>query len=183
MKVFIWGPGAEGAQWLSVAKADMRRLVAGFRGLPMGREWSPLVCQVESLSESGERLAATDFPSLHYAGQAISSTVAHCAGDYLRLFSELLPLDCPQGEYFAVNVTHTVDALDPESSDIVFFPDGRRFIRIDKYVFLPKRLADAGIFKLPQQLRGPVLLTEQAADVLAASGADLDLRLVWEEDV
>jgi hypothetical protein len=180
MRVAIWGPGGENTQWLSVASDDMGSLIDGFRGCPMRESWTPLKVSLETRSESGRELVSTDFPSLHFSGEAVSRAAGVRCADYLESFGELLPLDST-GDFFAYNVTTLVDALDLEASDVTFFADGQRLMMIREHVFLPGSLRDAGIFKLPQYARGTVFLTDEAVETLCACGVGFDARYVWAE--
>jgi hypothetical protein len=158
----------------------MDRLLDGFRGSPMASEWVPLECRLETVSEAGDVLVPTDFPSLHFAGNAVSDSVVQSAGDLLRQFAELLPLDCPDGRYFAVNVTNVLDALDSEKSECVYFPNSERIIRVARYALRGELIPTTGVFKISQQLRGAVLITEAAAQVLSDAGTGLSIQLAWE---
>jgi hypothetical protein len=83
---------------------------------------------------------------------------------------EVLPLRYPRGEYFAYNVTRVLDALNEEESLIERFPSSGRVMSISKYVFLQDRVQEAWIFKIPQQPRAFVFVTQRFVDLVDQSG-------------
>jgi hypothetical protein len=79
---------------------------------------------------------------------------------------ELLPLECKEGDYFILNVTNVVDALDEEKSKIVRFPDGKKIMDIKDFVFMPSKLKNVDILKLPQQPLGQVFVTDKFVELV-----------------
>jgi len=113
----------------------------------------------------------------------VRETAASLLADKFAGDVELLPLDCPDAELFAVNVLRVVDALDLDRSVVERFSSGR-IMTIDAPAFIPSRLVDTAIFKIPQMLRGPVYVTDDF--VTAIKDHDLcciDFRLVWAGDI
>jgi hypothetical protein len=62
--------------------------------------------------------------------------------------AELLPLQCPEGDFHLLNVVQVLDCLDHERANITYWEDGT--IRsVGQFAFHPGCLDDKHIFKLP----------------------------------
>lgn len=61
--------------------------------------------------------------------------------------AELLPLDCPCGTFFAVNVVRVLDCLDLNKSEFKSFSDGR-IMRMIKYSFFEEKINEINLFKV-----------------------------------
>lgn len=87
---------------------------------------------------------------------------------------ELLPLSSEDGTYWAYNCLTVVDAMDAQRSTADYrAPDRIVVLR----QFVPRYVELAPIFKLPQWLRGSVLVTEQFVELVLRHGlTGLDLR-------
>ena len=48
---------------------------------------------------------------------------------------EVLPLDCEEGTFFAINVTKVIDCIDYEKSSYKTFRDGKRVMRFINYSY------------------------------------------------
>lgn len=168
MRVYKWW-FLDDRQWLEIESAETPRL-REFNGTPLLAGWSPIHVGVVKRSERGRALGPTDFPSLHCFGEAVSGDAAARLGAYLARFGEFLPLACPDGEYFAYNVTNVVDGLDLAASEVEYYPDGR-VAGLNRLVFDYARIRDAGVFKLPQTRVG-VYLTDAAREEILSAGLD-----------
>jgi hypothetical protein len=66
---------------------------------------------------------------------------------------ELLPLDCPDGNYYAYHVTTIIDALDKNTSVANWYDEKRDMVKYFTHVVLnDKLLTNAAIFQIPQSL-------------------------------
>jgi len=102
-------------------------------------------------------------------------------------------LDLPyQGEHFGLlNVTQCVDCLDPEHTQWILGQETKKPIRIAKYSFVPERLPESSIFKLPQTARSEILCHEGRmsnedefrACVEAFALHGLHFRQIWTENI
>lgn len=79
----------------------------------------------------------------------------------LRSEIQLIPVAISGGkdEYYVLNVTNVIDALDEEGSEIKYFPSSRRVYRVTRYVFRESLLNDACLFKVPQLVRTDIYAT------------------------
>lgn len=100
--------------------------------------------------------------------------------DLLEPNGELLPLACPDGEYFAFNVTTLPDLLNGEQSRLLRLPTGR-ILDIDEYKFRPARILPP-IFKLPQIPTLWVFVNEAFVERVTANGLQgFDFSLIWKD--
>lgn len=113
-------------------------------GIQMKKAWIPLMVEPD---EDGGPYG--DFPVLCSTIPAISGRAANALEPLLSGNAELLPLRCDAGEYYALNVTCVVDALNVEQSEIAHFPDGS-IMDIKRFAFHALRAPANDIFKIPQ---------------------------------
>jgi hypothetical protein len=92
---------------------------------------------------------------------------------------ELLPLACPDGEFWAMNVTRLLDALDEKTADVLRASETQRILMIHRHAFLAERLGPE-VFKLSQTPRGLIYVTEAFVKrVEATTLKGLGFKLVW----
>ncbi len=113
-------------------------------GIPMKRAWIPV-----SVEADEDDSPPCDFPVLSGSIPAFSRRAADALEPLLRGNGELLPLRSNAGEYFALNVTRVVNALNVSHSEIAYFPDGK-VLDITRYAFDAQRVPPNDIFKIPQ---------------------------------
>ena len=173
---------SEGFEWLlPVNDADFEVLT--FEGQPRSNLWRPV--KMKRLKIDRRRpLKASDFPSCSGGDMFILSQVAKDKiGSYLEQYGELLPLACDDGDFWTLNVTRLVDALDESSSQLLRGSDTGEILMIHKHVFRPSGLEQAQLFKLPQVLRGLIYVTDPFVDMIKASGLKgLEFVKVWSPD-
>ena len=159
---------------------DVERSLAGFGGLSMTSVWTPLGVRFSREAPYGSGAPASDFP--HLEGISVfSARAVDALADLLAGRCELLPLDCDEGEYYALNVTRLVDALDEERSELVYFSSGR-LMGVDRFAFRPDKLVGETIFKLRQKPRWHEFVTgvfRGRVESAGLTGFAFDWR-VWE---
>ena len=145
-EVLVFASNAESK--MSLALLDAKSLSADWK--------AP---EVKALRDENHReRPAADYPLL--VGMTVFSRRAVDAlRDLLEANGEILPLRGNEGDYFAYNVTHVINALNEGSSDLKRFKDGG-VMRIDRYEFLPQLVHTATIFKIPEQ-RGRIYVTDK----------------------
>lgn len=75
-------------------------------------------------------------------------------------------------DYFIVNPIGTLDCLDPDASEIVYFNDTEKVVRIDRMVIDPSRLEGApSLFRI-KQAPAKYVVDEALADSLTQGGFD-----------
>jgi hypothetical protein len=102
----------------------------------------------------------------------------------VKPFGEFLPLRCNEADWVLFNVTHTIDALDEQASEIVYVNDpDRKVLRFVKMVFKPEWVEGEVIFRIPQRNRGDVFVTDRFAQLLAQQGlVGFNLKPVWDSE-
>jgi hypothetical protein len=175
MKVFHLVADADTYRSLApVDEGDYERLVRLFDGRTLGSEWSPI--RVEILFEDHR---PADYAAL--AGiPAFSSRATNELRDALERHGEVLPLS--GADFSLYNVTELPDALDEDASEIKYMRSGR-VMRIARYSLRAEALEGLTIFKLPQQPRSAVYITEEFLDRVQAAGLTGFERseLVWND--
>lgn len=105
-------------------------------------------------------------------------------GPVLERYGELLPLACEDGEFWTLNVTCLLDALDLERSDVLRASDTGTVLMVRKHVFRAEKLHGAGLFKVPEtELSGLIYFTSSIIDEISVFGlAGLGFKCVWVEN-
>lgn len=89
-------------------------------GTSLVDEWKPV--EIAFDMSMGD---ISDFPGLQESIPVFSRRAWEILGPLVNNDVEALPLVCPQGEYFAINVLSIVDCLDQARSSLTRRPDGR----------------------------------------------------------
>jgi hypothetical protein len=167
---------AEGFEWLLPVNRDDNELLV-FDGTPRAASWRPIKMKRLTRDDTGNPLAPNDFPP--GCEMAVSSAAKTLLGPVLEEAGELLPLDCPDGDFWALNVTRLVDALDEEQSELLRSSQTGRILMIHRYSFRSNCLGPE-IFKLPQAARAYIYVTEAFVNrVRATPLKGLDFKLLW----
>jgi hypothetical protein len=170
----------EGYEWVLPVNQGDFEVFRGFDGLPRSQSWRPIA--VRLIKKSDDRLlAASDVPWLGKHAPVLRRKALEAMSDLLRADGEVLPLACPEADLNVFNATRVLDALDEERSSLVKFPSSGRTMTIKEHAFRPAALDGANLFKIPQMLRGSVIVTDQV--VKRVEGARLRgvaFRKVWE---
>lgn len=165
-----------------VSDSDWRILDSFNRGQSLSGIWSPIAVE-EDLYDLKEPLPRSDFPSLAAFVPVFSQRAVDLLEDYLAPNGELLPLSFPGGQYYAYNCTNTVDCLDFDRSAIVRFPSSGRIQRIQRYFFVPDKLAQTEIFRIPEG-SSYVFVTDTFARRIFEHGlTGFRLPVVWESQL
>ncbi|HMG17884.1 MAG TPA: DUF1629 domain-containing protein, partial [Gemmatimonadales bacterium] len=141
------------------------------------RSWKPISVRAVRDGSGGDQPA--DF-SLVWTEPALSRRAAETLRSILLPHAQLLPLTTDIGEYFALNVTTVIDALDEQSSALQRFASGR-VMHVRDWVFRPDALGDVPIFKIPQLPRAFVFLNTALLGAIQTAGlSGLDPQLIWQ---
>jgi hypothetical protein len=134
-------------------------------------------------SPRGSKAVLADFSNLNYAPEpCFSARAKQLLGQHIDGLGQWLALECDEAPYFLFNVTHTVDALDEENSEVIRFSDGK-VMRVAQFVFHPAKLRGQLLFQVPQCLGSPNLVTQDFVDLVHQHGlTGFSFRLVWSEE-
>lgn len=137
-----------------------------FRGQPMAESWIPLRTVTEKQTR---HLPLPDFDDTVY-WPMFSRRAVDALADLLEPNGEILPLICPEGEYFAYNATCLVDILDQERSDM-------RRVSLHKLVFRTDCLQGLSIFKMKLRPVAHVFVTDLLVNRVRQAGlVGIDFR-------
>jgi hypothetical protein len=179
--VYKTRPG-EGFEWLLPANDEESELLI-FDGKPRASSWRPVVMRRLKDFGDGSSVRPCDFPCGSGGGDLpMTDAAREKIRPYLEKYGEFLPLSCDEGKFWTFHVTHFVDALDENASDVLRSPDDPKVVlMIHKHVFHPEKLTADWMFKLPQSRgRGAFYVTDPFVDLIRASGlTGLDFKRVW----
>lgn len=135
------------------------------------------------MTERGKVLRVSDFPACSGGDMLIINRRARDKiGSQLEKYGELLPLSCEDGDFWALNVTCLIDALDEYKSKILRSSDTKEMLTIQKHVFRPAVLRGAVLFKLPQMVRGLIYVTNHFVELIMSSGlVGLEFVVLWKD--
>ena len=163
MNVYHLKPETEGYQSLALASEEERpKIEDRFDTTPIGADWSPPAVKI--IYEEDQ---TTDFATLA-AIPAFGIRAVAALGDLLREHGELLEVE--GAEFRLHNVTSAPDALDEERSEVKRFRSSGRILRILRYELRAELLSDVPIFKLPQQPRSRVYVTDAFVERVTEAG-------------
>jgi len=173
---------SEGCDWLRPANKDEYKLLV-FDGKPRANSWKPVIVKRLKDFGDGRPVRQVDFPCGSACGDLpMTDSARNQIGPHLEKYGEFLPLSCDEGKFWTFQVTHFVDALDENASDVLRASDDPDYIlMILKHVFRPEKLTTAWMFKLPQSDgRGPFYVTDPFVNLIRTSGlTGLKFKRVW----
>ena len=104
-------------------------------------------------------------------------------GDLIAGNAEILPLDCHEGTFYAINVINVMDCIDYEKSIYKTFSDGKRIMRFTKYVFDKRKVEGVNIFKVKDQtLKRPFVSEEFRKRVVDSKLKGFKFELAWDSE-
>lgn len=102
---------------------------------------------------------------------------------FLNGNSEILPLKCSVGKFYAINVTKIIRGIDYAKSDYKTFRDGKRIMRISKYYFDIEKVDKEDFFKLSDEpLKKPFVSDAFKSTVIDAGLTGFKFELVWNSE-
>jgi hypothetical protein len=167
----------DGFEWLlPVEREDLDKL--RFDGTSRAASWTPIKVYRLRTTENGAPLVPGDFPP-GCGGFTISRNAKEMLGSTLEEAGELLQLNNDDAEFWTLNVTRLVDALDEAQSKVIRSSETNRILMIQLHRFRPECLGPE-VFKLSQMPRGPIYFSEVFVKrVKSSSLKGLDFKLVW----
>lgn len=163
-----------------IDEADFER--ARFDGTTRLSSWIPIL--VARISEEpGRRYICGDLPSSSLGDLVLNRRAKDAIGASLERYGEMLPLLCNDGEFWTLNVTCILDALDESKSVALKSSEEGRLLAISKYVFRADALCNAFLFKIPQNRQGRPLMTTPFVELIKSSGlTGLTFKQIWAPD-
>jgi hypothetical protein len=115
----------------------------------------------------GSSAKLADYSDLsHDRHPVFSDRAKQIFAPHLQGLGRWIELEYDEAPYWLFFVTHIVDALNEEKSEILRFSDGKRVMRIASYAFKPEAVANQFLFTLPQQPGGDRLVTDAFIDLV-----------------
>ncbi len=151
--------------------------VQSFDGRKKTKDWNPI--KVKRMYD--REFSNTPGFSSHIP--VFDATATNVLRDLLEGDAEILPLDCVEGDFFAINVTRVLDCIDYEKSSYKTFRDGKRIMRFINYVFKPDEVETHQIFKIPdERLRRPFVSDEFRNRVIECGLTGFVFKLAWDSE-
>jgi hypothetical protein len=147
MRIYTSAPLA-GYEWATLQDADPDdwEMLYALSG-PVGPGWRTPVMSFIRAEEDGAPRQYSDCPWCLHTILVFRDRVLPSLRPLLESYGELLRVDCEE-PVSLFNATTIIDGLDEERSTIARFTDGE-VLAIERHVFKPDVIGDAGIFKLP----------------------------------
>lgn len=142
----IWILRSADSRNLSLIPRELDYFQTHFVGKAMRDDWRPPPVKVY-----GKSLRLRDFVSWMVQSPVVSEKAKNTLDPVIGDLVEFLPLvELKRQHYFAMNVIKLVDCLDRNESKIVFSPNRtNEILSIKTYHFVPSRVEDCAVFKLP----------------------------------
>ena len=151
--------------------------VQSFDGREKSKDWNPIKVK---------RMYNREFsntPGFSSHIPVFDNDAVNVLYDLLEGSAEVLPLDCEEGTFFAINVTKVIDCIDYEKSSYKTFRDGKRVMRFINYVFKPDRVKSQHMFKISDEpLKRPFVSDEFRNRVIESGLTGFVFKLVWDSE-
>ncbi|AYE33979.1 imm11 family protein [Clostridium septicum] len=151
-----------------------------FQGKQLREEWQPLKLK---LIQHGGTLKKGDMPYLSPGVPVFSDKAIHVLKSQFSSCVEVLDTDCDIGDYKIINVIKVINCLDYEKSEILRYRDSDRIKAISKYVFKLDLIEKLNIFKIVEQPRGKVFVSDEFRNKVIQSGLEgFKFIEVWDSE-
>jgi hypothetical protein len=116
----------------------------------------------------GSKAKFSDYSNVnHNVHPVFSQRAKRILEPHLQGLGRWIELESDEAPYWLFFVTHIVDALDMEKSELLYFGDGKRVMRIARYAFKADLIKDQFLFTLPQAPGKERLVTDRFIDLVA----------------
>lgn len=151
--------------------------VQSFNGIEKLKDWKPV--QVKRMYDR----EFSNTPGLSPHIPVFDEKAISVLGDLLNGNAEILPLDCKEGVFYAINVINVIDCIDYEKSEYKTFRDGQRIMRFITYVFNEEKTKGMNLFKLKDEpLKRPFVSDEFRKRVIDNNLTGFKFELVWDSE-
>lgn len=150
--------------------------------LRLAADWTPFKVRRVHPTSNKRKAKEADIP-LYGSGSEIfmRPRAVEALRSLLEDFGEILPVDDEAGaELYVFHCLNFVDALDKELSEIEYFDDAVKILRVAHYQFRPEVIAEQDIFRLVQRRPGSIFVSQRFVDAVeAAKLIGLTFRAMW----
>jgi hypothetical protein len=141
--------------------------------------WVPPTVHLRRVDERRRRLKQADFPGLGHDVPVFTANAVARLRPLLDSFGQFLPLRCDGAELYFYNVTCVLDAFDSKRGKF-FKIDGRKMY-IERHAFIPEKVRDAVIFKIPEYPFGKIYVTRTFIRAVEDHGlVGFEYRPLWK---
>jgi hypothetical protein len=174
---------AANSEWAMPVRRDESPL-QGIQGHPQAAGWQPVAVELIRKPRRGVRLKRVDFPWLSDDVLCMRPSAVEVLRGPLEGLCEILPLDHPKDELYALNFVGTpTDALLPDESDIVYSDQTGAPLDIRRFAFDADAIRDRLVFIIPDLRASPMFLRHDLVDTIEAAGlTGFDFEPVWSSD-
>lgn len=152
--------------------------IQSFDGRKHLENWKPL--KVKRMEPKNKKLKLSDAPG--YRLIIFSKRAVDCIYPLISNYVEVLPL-CYEEEYYIINVTTVLKAIDYEKSEYVTFSDGIRVLAFEKYAFLIDVVKDIPIFKISDESTRSAFVSDEFKKIVESNNlTGFRLELVWDSE-
>lgn len=96
---------------------------------------------------------------------------------------EILKLDFDGGDFYAINVTKVINAINYEKSKYKTFRDGRRIVLFNKYAFEPEIVIGISIFKIIDEPCRFAFVSDEFKEIVEKNKLKgFEFKLVWDSE-
>jgi hypothetical protein len=161
----------ESFEWAILERDEDHEILYDLGSTAVAERWDPLPARLMTQDpRSGRRRARADLPWLGPHVIVLRDRAIEALRPLLVPFGELLPLLCPEARLALWHVTHVIDALDEERSQVLRYPTSDRIMKIAMHRFKRGVLDPPQAFKIPQMPRGAIFLTDDLVRSIDAFG-------------
>ncbi len=125
-----------------------------FKGKKLKHIWKPI--DMKKI----DNIEMKDALDLSFQVPVVSKKAAEVLKKQLEKDVEFLEMNVEETKYYAMNIVNVINALDEENSVYDTLPGGIRFF-FEKYAFLKSKIENEKIFKIEEEKRSKVFVTEE----------------------
>lgn len=177
MKIWILDCDVDNYENLTCKKKLDIDYIQTFDGAEKIKDWSPM--QVKRMYDREFSNSPGFSPHIPVFDEKAINVLA----DLLIGNAEILPLDCEDGNFYAINVINVMNCIDYEKSKYKTFRDGKRIMRFTKYVFDEKKIVGVNLFKTKDEpLKRPFVSEEFRKRVVENQLTGFKFELAWDSN-
>lgn len=151
-----------------------------FRGRHLSSNYQKLKLK---LIEHGGKLKRGDMPYLSPGVPVFSVKAIDALKDYLNNNAEIMEVECDISDFKIINIINVISCLDHERSEIKYYPNSERIMRIKKYFFNKEKVAKEHIFKIIEQPRAIIFVSDDFRNRVIESGLEgFKFVEIWDSE-
>lgn len=132
--------------------------------------WKPIHLTTKPVEQPG---ISDEIPDLNFVSTTtplLTPKALNILSPYLKPYSQFFETTTDYGNMFLVNVTNINDCLDYKNSELKYFSNSERIMRIDNYCFFDDKIKDLEIFLIPEERKAFPCVTEGLKNIIEENG-------------